>query len=738
MHLAPLIRDLAVITAIAGIVALVFQRIRQPVVLGYLVAGMIVGPHTLPFPLVTDMPNVKTLAELGVIFLMFTLGLEFSFRKLARISTSAGVAASIEVPFMFFLGYGAGHFLGWSRMDSIFLGSMISISSTTIIVKALDELGLKARRFSELIFGILIVEDLLAVMILVAVTAVVSGGSLSALAIAESAGRLALVVGTWFIAGYFVVPRFIQYVARFKSQEILVLAATGLCLCLAVFAANFHYSVALGAFIMGSILSESTESRRIEELVSPLRDLFAAIFFVSVGMLMDPAALWSNIGAVLLITCLTILGKVTAVTFGVLMSGQRLQTSILVGFGLAQIGEFSFIIATLGLSLGVMSDFLYPVIVAVALITTFAAPYLIKYSYHFAQYLEMHLPVSVKDAVEAYAIWREKEAAKTTRGEFSQKFLKWALNGFVVTAINVIIAAYGMPLLERVIATPQWRYALGWALGLILSSPFIWEMFALFRPEKSKRRRTLAGQSPASVMMQVGTISWIGLLSLEFFPGRYVALVTITLAGLFFVRLYREMEASYRWFEEGFLATFKEQKKTRRPADIYRELAPWEGHLLRVKIHPDSEVSGKRLRDSELRKKYGVNVVAIQRGSRTIVAPNPDHQLFPKDELLVLGTDEQVDKIRPLVESPFRATGDSAIERYELRRIYVGPSSLLLGRSIRQSRIREDYSAMVVGIERQGNRILNPESDVVIKGDDTLLLVGESSRLDELVKQPPA
>ncbi|HUP56279.1 MAG TPA: cation:proton antiporter, partial [Bdellovibrionota bacterium] len=279
------------ITIVAGLVTLIFRKIKQPVVLGYIVAGIIVGPHTPPFPLVSDLPNVRILADLGVIFLMFYLGLEFSFRKLARVGPTAGAAAVFEVSCMLTLGFFAGQWLGWSRSDSFFLGALISISSTTIIFKALEELGLKSRRFAEIVFGILIVEDLIAILMLAGLTSLAATGSFSPIALATAAGKLALVVGCWMLAGYFLVPRFIGYVGRLKSDEMLVLVSVGLCLCLVVVAAHFQFSAALGAFIMGSILAESTESRRIENLMAPLRDLFAAIFFVSVGMLMDPTAI---------------------------------------------------------------------------------------------------------------------------------------------------------------------------------------------------------------------------------------------------------------------------------------------------------------------------------------------------------------------------------------------------------------------------------------------------------------
>lgn len=737
MHLPPLIRDLAVILAVAGIVTLIFQRIRQPVVLGYLVAGLIVGPYTPPFPMVKDVPNIKTLAELGVIFLMFSLGIEFSFRKLARVGVSASFTACFEAIVMSSLGILAAWLFGWSFIDGIFLGAILSISSTTIIIKALDELNLKTRRFAEIIFGILIVEDLIAILILVALTTLVSAQSFSGMVLAQSAAKLALVVGSWFLAGYFVIPRFIRYVGKFRSDETLMIISVGLCLSLVAFAAYFEYSAALGAFIMGSILAESTESHRIEEMIKPLRDLFAAIFFVSVGMLIDPMAIWTHKGAILAITAVTIGGKVLSTSMGALITGQSLKTSVLVGFGLAQIGEFSFIIAGLGLSLGIMSEFLYPVAVAVSLITTFTTPYMIRFAPTIAEAIEKVLPASVLHAIERYTLWLERRATRRGRDpELNKLMLRWMLNGFVVTVIWVLVAELAMPIIENMIGNHVWAIALGWIGAIVLSAPFIWAMLSALLSRQISGANESKRHPTAFLVMQLVTLFWFAVLSLSYFPARYVGIITALLGMLLFTRLYRQLGASYHWFEEGLTQVFKNAEKSEPSRDVFFELAPWDEHLVRLKVHADAEIAGKTLAMTGLRSRYKVNVVAIQRGSRAIVAPAPDQPIFPKDELLVLGKDEQIEQVRPLIEKSLAPISFvESISGYELRHFAIDDDSPLLGRSIRQSEIREGFGALVVGIERRGRRIMNPDSDMVIEIHDGLWIVGSSDKLDELFRK---
>jgi monovalent cation:H+ antiporter-2, CPA2 family len=712
MHLAPLIRDLAIILGVAGMISLLFQRIRQPVVLGYIVAGIIIGPHTPPFQLVTDLPSIRTWAELGVIFLMFSLGLEFSFRKLARVGGSALFTVPMEALIFLPAGYAVGRAFGWSPMDGLFLGAMITISSTTIILKALDELKLKKHRFAELIFSVLVVEDLLAILLLVALGTVATSQSVSALGLLLAALKLGLVVGGWFLAGYLVVPRFIRYAGRIGSDEMLTLLSLGLCLALVVFASHFGYSAALGAFIMGSILAETPVLGRIERNMGSLRDLFGAIFFVSIGMLIDPRALVEHWASILAVCAVVITGKIVVTGLATLLSGQTVRNSVQVGMGLAQIGEFSFIIAQLGVSLQVTGDFIYSVAVGVSLITTFTTPYMIRFSPRAAAWIENRLPAGAREALNRYALQAESRRSGNRAAAAELKpLIRWGINGLATSLIFVVCS-------EWFLTGERDLPVVGWILALAGSAPFIWGMFAAFR-----------GAAAVGVAFRVLTLAWIGTLSAEFFPGRYVFVVTGAVMLAVFVLLRRRLEKSYHWFERSFLSSFQPHE----PAP-FSHLAPWDAHLVRMEIHPNSRLVLRSIADSALRARHGVNIVAIQRGRRSIVTPKPEEVLLPRDELILLGTDEQVEGVRSELEGASGLADAAAPESgsYELRQAKVEPGSPLAGQTIRTSGIRERFHAMVVGIERGGERKINPDSDLVLREGDVLWIAGERERIAAL------
>ena len=381
MHqLAPLIKDLSVILGSAGLVAILFQYIKQPVVLGYLLTGFVIGPYTPPYALVSDIPTLTQIAELGVIFLMFSIGLEFSIQKIYRIGLPAFIVATTEVFLMVLIGYGLGKWIGWNTITSLFLGVALAISSTTIIVKTLDELHLKEEHFVHLIFGILIIEDLLAIMLLATLTAVANTQGFSPLSIILDSGKLLFIVSSWFVLGYFIIPRFFRLIRSYVTPETLILLSIGLCLGLVCLSAYFHYSVALGAFIMGSIIAGVPQVHKIERLLKPIRDIFAAIFFVSIGMLVDPQIIIKHFSLIMLISGVAVLGKILTSCLGGMLTNQGTKTSIRLGFAMAQIGEFSFIIVGMGVTLGAIDHELSAIIVAVSTITTFLTPYLIKLS----------------------------------------------------------------------------------------------------------------------------------------------------------------------------------------------------------------------------------------------------------------------------------------------------------------------------------------------------------------------
>lgn len=405
MHLATFLQDLAVIMIVAGIVTIIFHQLKQPVVLGYILSGVILSRHTPPFAFIQDENTIKTLAELGVVFLMFSLGLEFNISKLFRVGVAALIAASAEIILMILVGFEIGQFFGWKYMDSLFLGAMLAISSTTIIIKALNELGMKREGFAQMIFGILIIEDILAMGILAILSSIAISGSLNIVSFTTTMGKLFVFLITSIVIGIFLVPKLLSYVARFKSREMLLVAVLGLCFGFSLLVIKLGYNVALGAFLIGAMMAEAREIKLIEKLVEPLTNMFSAIFFVSIGLLVDPGVMHHYIGPIIVITIALVIGKVLVCSLGVFLAGRDARTSMRVGMGLAQIGEFSFIIASLGVSLKVMSAYLYPVIVAVSAITTFLTPYLIRIADPCTSFLAKIIPTGLKQILNTYTNW---------------------------------------------------------------------------------------------------------------------------------------------------------------------------------------------------------------------------------------------------------------------------------------------------------------------------------------------
>jgi len=488
-HGVGFIQDLAVIMAIAGAITILFHRIKQPVVLGYLIAGVVIGPHTPPFALVNDENTISTLAELGVVFLLFSLGLEFSLKKLFKVGVTAVIAALSEIVLMLWLGYQIGRFFGWGTMDALFLGAMLAISSTTIIVKALDELGLKRERFAQLIFGILIVEDILAIAMIALLSGVAGSGAVDPYQVAVTLCKLVLFMTVSLVVGILLVPRLLNYVAGFRSNEVLLITTLGLCFGFCLIVVKLNYSIALGAFLIGAIIAESRHVRLIERLVQPVRDLFSAIFFVTIGLMLDPRVLVQYAVPIAVITVTVIVGKILTCGLGAFVAGNDGRTSMRVGMGLAQIGEFSFIIAALGVSLKVTSSFLYPIAVAVSALTTLTTPYLIRAADPLTRHLAAHVPAPVSRVFNLYGQWLRSLSPGAKKSMLLQMVrragLQIAINLALVAAIflaSAFLAPSAEHWLHGVIPYARIRQALCWGVALILSLPFL---VAVYRKLKS-------------------------------------------------------------------------------------------------------------------------------------------------------------------------------------------------------------------------------------------------------------
>jgi monovalent cation:H+ antiporter-2, CPA2 family len=736
-HLPNLIIDLALILGAAAVITLIFKKLKQPLVLGYIIAGFIVGPYFTLFPTVREVANIRIWAEIGVIFLLFSLGLEFSFKKLIKVGGSASITAIIEVIVMVGAGYGAGQLLGWSTMDSLFLGGILSISSTTIIIRAFDELGMKTRQFAALVFGVLIVEDLVAIVLLVLLSTLSVSQQFAGTEMLFSILKLIFFLVIWFLAGIFVVPTFLRKTKKLMTNEMLLVISLAFCLAMVIFADKVGFSPALGAFIMGSILAETTKAEKIEHLIKPVTDLFGAIFFVSVGMLIDPQVLVDYAGPIALLCLVTIVGKVLSTAMGALLSGQGLQTSIQAGFSLAQIGEFSFIIATLGLTLGVTSSFLYPIAVAVSAVTTLTTPYLIKSSDAFYRWLDRTLPKRLTARLARYSSETKSVAvADEWKVYLRTTAMNIALICVILFSIVIVVSDYLLPWVVQNEALPWLRVAVPF-ITLLMMLPFLWalsirnpaDVYARIVADKRYQRPLFIVRLFRLILVAF----FIGFL-LDTFFSFAVGLVATAGIIILLISFSKKIHAFYTRLEERFISNLN-QREIAEARTNRRELAPWDAHIVPVAVEPGAACSGKTLLELRWRETAGINVVLIKRGDLQIPVPAKHEQIFPADQLLVLGTDKQVKKLTALIR-PDKSVRQMQAEEAEisLQEFVVREGSPLIGRNIREAGFREKANSLVVGIERMGERLLNPESETVFMLNDLVFVVGERSKLESLLR----
>lgn len=663
MHEATFLSDLAIVMIVAGLVTVLFHRLKQPVVLGYIIAGVIIGPHTPPFPLIKDEHTIRTLSELGIIFLMFSLGLEFSLRKLKEVGATAFIGATTAILVMMAGGYSLGQSFGWSTMDSVFLGAILSISSTTIAIKVLDEVGLKKERFAEIMFGILIVEDILAIVMIAILSGFAATGSFTATAVGWTLLKLGSFLGILLVAGLIIVPRLLNYVARFKSNEMLLVAVLGLCFGVSLLSVQLEYSVALGAFLIGAIVAEARQIARIEMLMEPVRDMFSAVFFVSIGLLIDPMLLAKYAGPILIITAAVIIGQVSSYTFGTFIAGHERQTALRVGMGLAQIGEFSFIIASLGLTLKVTSDFLYPIAVAVSALTTFITPYLLRSSDRAVGWFDRVVPAPVRAWLDLYTRW--VEGLRTERSFAMGLVRQWswqiALNLILITGIFIGAASlrrFGLQWWPEIPRGQDGVKAALWLGAMLLSLPLLIALFRKLRAlcmllsemsvtrsstnENVSTQRAIVANTilaAASVVLMLLLI----LLSSAILPSWKLlvaqALIVIATAILLrrsFTKLYSKAQVALQETLSQPPAAHREPPVHALPG-ILRE-----AHLRTVRIPEQGGSGGRMIGELALRTRTGASIVGIQRDKESLVNPGADEELRAGDEILLLGSDDHL------------------------------------------------------------------------------------------------
>ncbi|AXY75265.1 sodium:proton antiporter [Paraflavitalea soli] len=740
MHLPKLIVDLALLLGVAGVTTLIFRKLKQPVVLGYILAGILIGPHVPWTPTISDEANVKVWAEIGVVFLLFSLGLEFSFKKLVRIGGTASITAIVEIVGMLILGFLVGRLMGWSTMDSIFLGGILSVSSTTIIIRAFEELGIKSQRFAGIVFGVLIVEDLVAILLMVILSTLAVSQKFAGGEMLESLMKLVFFLAVWFLAGIFIVPTFLRKASKLMSEETLLVVSLGLCLGMVVLATQVGFSPALGAFVMGSILAETTMAERIEHLVKPVKDLFAAVFFVSVGIIFEPNTLIAYKWPVLILTLVTIFGKIISTTAGALLSGQPMKQSLQSGMSLAQIGEFSFIIASLGLTLNVTSGFLYPIAVAISAITTFTTPYLIKFSEPVYHWIENRLPMKWKLAINQYGTGAQTIQAESDWKIVLRSYLTVVIiNSVIVMALILLSEKFLLPLITGSVSSPTLAAVITGFITLIAIAPFLWALairrlhsfaYANLWLDKKYNHGPLV---MLEVVRNILLVVLVGFLVDRLFSAMIALLAVLPVIIVVLLIFSRRLQSFYSRIEKRFLSNLNEREGATHGLP---DLSPWDAHIAYFTIQPESPVIGKTLQQLAWREQYGVNVASIERGKRTIYAPTRTEMIYPYDKIAVIGTDIQLEKFRTVAESE-TVYEEAAVNREDitLNKLIIDEHTDLRGKSIRASGIRETVKGLVVGIERNGERILNPDSTTIFEWDDVVWIVGERKQLQKLVKE---
>ncbi|UGS21993.1 cation:proton antiporter [Flavobacterium cyclinae] len=735
LHIPDLISDLGLILVTAAMAVLIFRLLKQPLVLGYLVAGFLAGSEFDFFPTVKDMNSVKVWAEIGVIFLLFSLGLEFSFKKLMKVGGTASITALTQIILMVALGYFVGQLMDWGKMNSLFLGVILSISSTTIILKTFDELGVKTQKFAGNVIGALIVQDILAILMMVLLSTVAVSQQFSGTELLQSVLKLVFFLTIWFVAGIFFIPTFLKKAKHLLTDEMLLIVSLALCLLMVLFAANVGFSPALGAFIMGSIIAETTQAEHIEHLVKPVKDLFGAVFFVSVGMLIDPEMLLKYAFPVGIITLVVILGQSLSSTIGALLSGQPLKQSIQTGMSLSQIGEFSFIIATLGMTLNVTSDFLYPIVVTVSAVTTFTTPFMVKLSTPFSLYLEKKLPRRWVKKIERYSANTEAIKSVSTWQIVLKAYLTQVIiHSIIIVAIILLSSKYILPLVED----SRFGNAIAALITVIILSPFLWALslrrVAVKQVQELMQVRKYQGPIIVLIFIRIAlSLFYMGFVLNEFFSP-VIVFFALIIGIILYISFPKRLHAFYNKIEGHFIKNFNDRENTKLANKRQNVLSPWDGHMADFEIASASNLAGKTLEELKIREQFGINIAAIKRGDITINIPMRTERLFPGDEINVIGTDEQVKLFKNYLDKhEIDAPEDIEKEDIILQQLEL-KNRVCIGKSIRDSQIREKTHGIIVGIERNGIRILNPESNWILESDDIIWIAGDKKKINEFLK----
>ena len=749
--LPALFSDLALVLVTAGITTVIFKWLKQPVVLGYIIAGFLIGPNFEWFPVISDHTSVETWSEIGMVFMLFGIGLEFSFKKLKKVGGTVGVTALTELVTMCVVGFLLGKALGWSQMDCIFLGAMLSISSTTIIAKAFDDMKLHREKFSGNVIGELVVEDLEAVLLMVILSTLAVSKTFDGMQLVSSMLKLVFFLLVWFLGGIFLVPTVLRWARRFMSEETLTVFSVGLCFLMVVLANLAGFSSALGAFIMGSILAETLEAEMIHKVTTPIKNLFGAVFFVSVGMMVDPQILVNYWWQILVVTLVLLLFKPLSNVIGRLIAGLGLKQAMQGGFCFCQIGEFSFIIATLGLSYGVIDEFLYPIIVSVSIITTFITPYAIKSAIPAYSWVSGHFPEKWLNRMENNDSGiKVKSGKKVNMASFMARQLKniviYSAIIIAVVLLSFIIGTFIMKYVPR-----PWSSAVATAVSLILVSPFLWAMGF---------KHTLAGTTHK--LMEVNhfnkalirfvfvlrfALVWVAaysviqhFLNILFWSRLNVNPIVFHWINIAFALIYtvllRVMSPAMRFYKH-IEERFMDNLNKRQQVQVFEipEILQENCHLQKMTLSPDSVYSGRIIKDTDFRDNYNVSVVSVERGKQLYELPKSDFQLFPFDKITFVGHEDHLRLLLPRVE----AFDEALIQEHEesevdLYKVEVEPDSPFIGVALMDSGLADKYEAMVIAIERDGHFILNPSARITFQPADLVWFVAQEDKAKILMR----
>ena len=741
-----LINDLALILIVASTVTLLFKKLKQPLVLGYIMAGFIVSPH-MPYTMsVMDTVDIKIWADIGVMFLLFSLGLDFSFKKILKMGITPVITTLTIIFAMMTLGIVVGHAFDWKRMDCIFLGGMLAMSSTTIIYKAFTDMGLRQQKFAQPVMSVLILEDILAIVMMVMLSAIASGNNPDGGEMIGSVMKIGFFLVLWFVVGIFAVPLFLRSTRKLINNETLLIVSLGLCCLMAVVSTKVGFSSAFGAFVMGSILAETIEAAKIEKLVSPVKDLFGAVFFVSVGMLVDPKIIVEYAIPIAVLVLTILLGQSIFGTFGFLIGGQSLKSAMRCGFSMAQIGEFSFIIASLGLSLHVTGEFLYPVVVAVSVITTFLTPYMIRLSVPSYNVLERHLPKTWVRALNNITLSHPSSAPKSNWHSLIAQMARITLIYSILSVATIaLMLTFFLPFIRRMMPGMHW-----WANGIcgVLTVMFIAPFLRaiVMKKNHSEEFRALWNDSRSNRMPLLVTIlvRLIIASAFVFYICNYLTrftnalMMTIALAVVGIMILSRGLKKQSIKMERMFVQNLRSRDIEQQVLGLKKPL--YEGHLLDRDIHiseieipENSTWSGLCLADLRLSNRFGIHVSSILRGHRRINIPGGDDIVFPGDKLQVIGSDSQLAAAHAALAVDIEPD-DPDIEKREMRlsQIIIDKHSPFVGKTLPETGLRSEFNCMVVGREEGKENLSMVGPSYKMRLGDILWIVGEDEALRRL------